>query len=388
MAVALGATSAFATNGDTLIGLGAKARGLGGTGIGISHGAESALANAAMITTVRSTEVSFGGTLFMPDVKYDGGAGYVQSDADLNVIPEVSIATKLSDNFYLGIGIWGTGGMGTDYRNDETGSTMQMVTNLQLMQFGVPLAFAYGGFSLGMTAIVQYGALAINYNNGANVGAGIAQDIAWGYSFGAAYDFDAAGLPGLALGLVYKSSIEMDYMDQLSNATAPFAAAGVSGIPEQLEQPAEYGAGVSYTLARHTLAFDYKRIQWSRARGYKDFGWNDQDVYSFGYRYGFDAWQFRLGYNYAQSPIKELAWMTNGGAALNMFNLLGFPATVEQHYTAGGTYAFNKTTSLDAAFVYAPEVEKRFTTATLSGPMQIGSKHSQTSVSLQVNFTF
>jgi len=30
------------------------------------------------------------------------------------------------------------------------------------------------------------------------------------------------------------------------------------------------------------------------------------------------------------------------GAALNMFNLLGFPATAKSHFTTGGSYRFNK----------------------------------------------
>ncbi|UFS62550.1 outer membrane protein transport protein [Sulfurimonas sp. HSL-3221] len=385
---ALGATSAFATNGDHLIGLGAKARGMGGIGIGLSHGAESALANPAMITEVPATEISFGGTIFMPDVKYDGGAGYQQSDADLNVIPEVSIAAKINDNLYLGVGMWGTGGMGTDYREDTSGTTMQMVTNLQLMQFGVPVAYTSHGFSIGATAIIQYGALDINYNNGSTVGSGIAQDIAFGYTLGASYDLGEAGITGAKVGLVYKSAITMDYKDQLTNATAPFATAGVTGISSELEQPVEYGAGLSYTLGSHTAAFDYKRIAWSDAKGYKDFGWSDQDVFMIGYEFTSELGQLRAGYNYAKSPIKELDWMSNGGAALNMFNLLGFPATVEQHFTVGGTYHLNETLACDLAIAYAPEVEERFTSANLSGPYEIGSKHSQSSVSMQVTYAF
>ena len=156
-ALALGATSAFATNGSTLIGVGAKARGMGGVGIGMSHGAESALANPAMITSVKSTEVSFGGTVFMPNVEntntlHDGTnafSGTNKSAADLSVIPSISIAKKINDNFYLGIGMWGTAGVGADYRMadsiTEAGTQMQMVTNLQLMQFGVPMAYKTEG---------------------------------------------------------------------------------------------------------------------------------------------------------------------------------------------------------------------------------------------------
>lgn len=147
-------------------------------------------------------------------------------------------------------------------------------------------------------------------------------------------------------------------------------------------------AGPSYTLGGHTAAFDYKRIAWSDATGYKDFGWEDQDVFMVGYQFTSDLRQLRAGYNYAKSPIKELDWMSNGGAALNMFNLLGFPATVEQHFTLGGTHNLNETLACDLVFAYAPETGERFTSANLSGPYEIGSKQSQTSVSLQVAYTF
>ena len=64
----LTSTLLHATNGDNLIAVGTKARGMGGTGIAVSHGAESSLSNPAMITSVEGTEISFGGTLFMPDI--------------------------------------------------------------------------------------------------------------------------------------------------------------------------------------------------------------------------------------------------------------------------------------------------------------------------------
>jgi len=122
-ALALGTTSVYATNGSNLIATGAKARAMGGTGIGVAHGAESALANVSLITDIEKTEVSFGGMFFMPDVSNKDSinlgqlgdeSGTATSAADLNVIPEVSIATKINDNFYMGIGIWGTAGMGGD----------------------------------------------------------------------------------------------------------------------------------------------------------------------------------------------------------------------------------------------------------------------------------
>ena len=74
----LTSTLLHATNGDHLISVGAKARGMGGTGIALSHGAESSLSNPALITSVEGTEISFGGTLFMPDIhtSFDGNSQF------------------------------------------------------------------------------------------------------------------------------------------------------------------------------------------------------------------------------------------------------------------------------------------------------------------------
>ena len=395
---ALGATSAFATNGATLIGMGAKSRGMAGTGIAMSHGAESALTNPALITSVESIEISFGGTLFMPDVEntqtvYPTGTppAYTatsSSDADMNVIPEVSLAAKINDNFYVGVGMWGTGGMGVDYREATTGTQFQMVTNLQLMEFGVPLAYKVDGLSVALTPILQYGSLDINYNNSNNIGAGVAQDFAFGYNIGVAYE-----ISGITVGAVYKSRIDMDYKDQLVNAMAGF---GVAYTNTELSSPAEIGVGASYTVDEHTVALDYKRIKWSDAKGYKDFKWDDQNVITLGYEYKTKEWSARAGYNYASSPIQNLApgslsapagstFAGDYAGLLNTFNLLGFPGIVESHYAVGGSYNISKQVSVDLAFTYASEVTETF--KNFAG-LDITTKHSQTGVSAQLTFDF
>jgi len=393
----------YATNGDTLIAVGAKARGMGGTGIAISHGAESTLTNPALITSVESSEISFGGTVFMPDISASmGQAPYYDSDANINVIPSVSIVSKINENWFVGIGMWGTAGMGVDYRNAHQDArdsgNMHMVTNLQLMQFGIPIAYSNSGLSIAVTPILQYGALDINYlmptpNGMLNVGSGVSQDLAFGYSVGATYDFSEVGAEGLTIGAVYKSKIDMDYSDQLSNATQPFVDFGIfpAAMGNHLEQPAEIGVGIAYTMGAHRFAFDYKNIQWSKAKGYQDFGWEDQDVYAAGYEYSQDNWALRLGYNHASHPIPEMPAMVPSnpypvaGGATNLFNILGFPATAEDHYTIGGTYAFNEKMSLDLAYVYAPKTTTTMNTG-IFGPATV--EHTENSLSFQLTFKF
>ena len=433
-ALALGATSAFATNGSNLIGTGAKARAMGGASIGIAHGAESGLSNPALITTIENTQVSFGGTIFMPDVANDNGlvlpaatatgmtndSTSAKSKADLSVIPEVSIATKINENFSTGIGMWGTAGMGVDYRDSDNTGQMEMVTNLQLMQFGVPLAYKSGGFSAAITPLLQYGSLDINYNmssnlqnamafmvsdmmddgvqnnsgtlgtstTASNVGSGVAQDLKFGYNIGLAYQID-----NLTIGAIYKSQIDMEYDGVLSTAAGAMTINPMTGNPmytnDKLSTPEEYGIGVSYVMGAHTVALDYKKIKWSDAEGYKDFAWDDQNVWAIGYEYLTNNWALRAGYNHASSPISEQdnAAGSNGltGGIINTFNLLGFPGIVETHVTFGGSYNFSDKLSVDMAYVVALENTEKFTNF-VGQDMEV--THSQDSLSLQLNYNF
>jgi len=400
----LTATMIHATNGDNLIGIGAKARGMGGTGIAVSHGAESGLFNPALITSVKTTEISFGGTIFMPDIETSFSGGIPPqthiSDADISMIPEVSIAHKINDNWHVGIGMWGTAGMGTDYSKAgnvgaafATGqfANFNMVTNLQLLQFGIPIAYNSGGFSIAVTPIMQYGNLDINFvmptgqpapADQTTIGSGLSQDFGFGFNLGIAYDLSANGIDGLTVGAIYKSAIEMEYDGQLTTATRPFRLSLPDG--DILEQPAEIGFGISYSMGQHLLAFDYKTVKWSDAKGYSDFGWEDQDVYAFGYEYSQDNWTLRAGYNYASSAVVEVR-----DPRLNFFNLLGFPATSEEHYTIGGTYTVSKNFSVDLAYVYSPETSNTFSAVGLGLPItSLSNTHLEDSISFQLNYTF
>jgi len=453
-ALVLSATSAFATNGDQMMALGAKSTGMGGTGVSNAHGSQSALANPAL---VKGSEVTFGGTIFMPSVEFQGyapdatganTAAYQKSDADFSVIPSVAFSQQVTDSFSWGLGMFGTAGMGTDYRDDvanyqdptngatymgTANGTNQLSTAVSIMKFALPLAYNVSGFSIGVAPVIQYGTLGMSYNNGSyftsatgqvdpatgaplyantgvQTGSGSSDDLGIGYEIGLAYE-----IAGVSMGAVYKSAIDMEYKNQISTATANF---GLSGFDDHLEQPAEIGVGVSYKLAGNTLALDYKNIAWSAAKGYDNFGWEDQNVIAVGYEYAASSWAIRLGYNHSNNPIKEqngaaglgATGPTNyKGAVLNYFNMAGFPAVIEDHYTVGGTYNLSEKTSLDLAYVYSPEVSQTLDTSAMTQGQMLASgqynpqdqnspvhfasstasvKHSQQAVTIAVNVAF
>jgi long-chain fatty acid transport protein len=292
--------------------------------------------------------------------------------------------------------MWGTAGMGTDFRGEN--SLMDMETTLQLMQFAVPIAYKFdNGVSIGVSPILQYGSLDIHYKmppalGGADIGDGQNQDFGFGFSVGAVYE----SCSGFSIGAVYKSSIDMKYGNSLTTATAPFSALpNFPNITDHLEQPAEYGVGVGYTFGNHSIALDYKRIAWSSAKGYKEFGWDDQDVISVGYQYSSSCWSFRLGYNHSNNPIKTFngTGADMAGATLNMFNLLGFPATAKDHITFGGTYIFNEKFSIDITGVYGLKSSTSAKISALSalglrGVDEISNDHSEAGVTVQLNYNF
>lgn len=409
VALTLASTSALATNGDELIGLGTQARALGGTGVAAYYGSENALVNPALIGKGKGTEVSFGATAFMPKVKArtditnPGTFSSKTSDNDLNMIPEVSISHRVNENWTLGIGMNGSAGMGVDYRGNP--GLFDAYSRLQLMKVAPTVAYNGNGFGVGLAGVLQYGALDLNYRQYnpmtgalmANVGNGTSDDFGTGFNLGGYFDLNDR----VTLGLAYQSEISMRYKDQITDAANGFGI-GPTGMgtitSNTLTQPAQIKAGLAYTSDNWLLTADYKRIQWGSAAGYKTFNWKDQDVFGLGAKYMNDNYWLGIGYNYAKDPIKKRPDTSYQNQAINMFDNLFFPGIVEQHFTLGGGVGIGKNTTLEGAFVYTPTKSKTVNTGILTGAMagmampanatSEKTTHSQTAVSVSLRMNF
>jgi len=433
-AMAMGATSAFATNGDNLIGLGAKSRAMGGTGIAHYNGAESSTSNPALIAKSKGTHFAFGGTYFRPDVEVkteDRSAaqmgpgapngvsgGTYESDAKHNVIPYVALTENLGDGYAVGVSMFGSAGMGTDWRSapgdldftdgqdDDTFGLYSMRSNLLLLKFSIPLAYGQDNWSVGIAPVLMYGALDMSFKqpgteqdtalptfgapNGTSVnfGNGSSASFGLGLELGAAYTLPDMGL---TLGATYHSSIEMEYKDQISTSGAAFGFVGANGFTDKLEQPAEYGLGIDWTEGDISLTADWKNIRWGNARGYQDFGWENQNVYALGAEYRMDDLALRAGYNYAKNPIASVTVdptdPTDLGGPLNTLNHVMFPAVTERHYTLGAGYQFTKNVGADIAVTYAtsPDVTVDSGSASLG---TITVTNDQFAFSANLNYSF
>jgi len=401
----LGVSSAFATNGDVMIGQAAKARAMGGVGIATSFGSESGLANPALINSVENKEVTGAVTFFMPQVDFASNAAAnaggtdvdvssADSEADFSVIPEIAFAHRIDKNFVYGISMTGVAGMGTDYFDNTVGGAddngaFEMKTELQIMKIAIPLSYEKSGFAFGLAPILQYGSLQMSHKTLSGfLDNGASTDIGYGVELGMVYNFKNINFNGLTAGLVYKSKIKMEYDNTLSASIGAFGLSNAITSGDKLDQPAEFGVGLSYNIDGHTVAFDYRNISWASATGYSDFGWEDQNVFALGYEYATSAWALRAGYNYAKNPVSEQDGTTYKGAIQNFFNLSGFPGIVESHITFGGGYVVNNALTVDAAFIYAPEVSVSYNTTAFTESLNASAPDSTAEVShSQIGFT-
>jgi long-chain fatty acid transport protein len=72
-----------------------------------------------------------------------------------------------------------------------------------------------------------------------------------------------------------------------------------------------------------------------------------------------------------------------------MFNLLGFPATMENHITVGTTYRYSQSFSIDTTLVYGFEKKSSADVSAMFGPnAKITNKHKELGVTIQFNYKF
>ena len=410
--IVLSATSAFATNGVNLMGIGAKSRAMGGTGVAQYQGAESGFNNPALIGYAKGHEVSVAGTYFSPDVSLKqsddlnfgpGGAPQAGTDtsaAGASMLPAISVAVKAHENFAWGLALYGVAGMGVDYINKANSTSPENTTlaggaysNWLVMRFAVPLAYTTHGFSVGVAPIIQYGLLSVpsmgSQMGGASSAGGVASNLGLGYELGLSYNFEDAGI---MLGADYKSSISQQYENVFNSNINP--ASSGTATQDKLATPASWGLGVSWDIMKsgNTIAFDYKNIQYGSTDGMNDFGWEDQSIYALGYEYAAESWAVRLGYNYGASPINTDVKSDGSNQEVVMGSLIQFPGVTESHYSIGGTFAFSEMTSMDLAYVYATgSADADIAFPNGMGGMQtsnIEATNDQNSFTAAVNFNF
>jgi long-chain fatty acid transport protein len=415
--------AAFATNGDNLIAIGPISRAMGGVGIAQPLDAISAVfANPAAMCFgdyCPGSEFNFSGTVFMPKVKAKvtnegtpgvtaAGTFSAKSEDNIYPIPAIGFTMPIGSgpkNWRFGLAAYGVSGLGVDYRDSSIdnptyypspplplpppGAPMVSAdyTQLQIMKFAPSLAFQPNpNLSIGLAMHVDYANLDLK-NGGSS-----------GFAFGLQPGMIFKPTDNMSLGLTYTSAQKVNH----KNVT-DLDQDGTDDDLE-LEAPQQFGFGMAYDFfgAGLLLEADAKWLNWSNAAGYKEFDWDDQWVLAIGAQYKpTDKLVLRAGYNYGKNPVKEhnnfdgLTTTTVQGKTIpstyyyETFRIIGFPAIVEHHFTAGFGYKFTDSFSLDLGFMYAVEESiSESGTDLLGTPVSLESSLSETSLDFGITYKF
>ncbi len=418
------ASPLLATNGMNIEGYGPIAAGMGGASQAFDNGLAAMMNNPATLALGKDGHLlniavgSLGPEIEVEQTLPDGSKVKDTSSSDLFVMPAFGYGFK-DQNYVVGIGVFSQGGMGAEYDNpsltfgeknirSEVGVARLIIPaaykinddiavggSLDYVQANMDLRMAlstqmlggmvtgssdqWGQVLQGLGQLPQGSHAVIEFNDSDDM-AGAATSTGYGAKLGVVYKV----MPELNLGLSYHSQTFLSDMEGDAVMRVPaagFLDAGKIKVKD-FQWPAQYAFGAAYSgVADWLFVFDVKHIAWSSVMekfkmtyksdtyGEIDFEmeqkWEDQTVFQLGSQYMvLPELALRAGLNVANNPVPD-----------SKVNIL-FPATVENHLTAGAGYAIAETQAVDFSVVRAFE--------TTSENKDTGSKisHAQTNFQL------
>ena len=368
--------AAEATNGYFTHGYGTVAKGLAGAGVAVPLDTLAAGTNPAGLAFL-GKRYDVGVSVFGPTRSYNiegnpsgfpgtfGLApGKVESESNTFFIPQFGANWQVNDVNFLGVVIYGHGGMNTDYPTNTFWAESPTGVNLEQLFLGVPWSFkfdekhaisvmpvfVYQTFEAqGVSSFAPFSSDPTKLsNNGKSTSTG----------YGAKIGYMGHWWEKLSFGASYQTEMKMGEFDDYAGL---FAEKGGFNIPST------WTAGFAVRpTPKWAVMMDLQKIYYSDVKSIHNpllpnlmmaplgdnegagFGWEDMDVVKIGLQYDtLNKWNWRGGLSIGSQPIPS---------SEVLFNILA-PGVMERHLTFGFTRRIGETMGLDFALMYAPEVE-------------------------------
>jgi long-chain fatty acid transport protein len=403
-AIAALAMPALATNGMRMIGFSPTQNAMGGTGIGATLDSGAVLTNPAGMTELgHRFDASL--TWFQPTVDYtatgaapgfaNDGVKYT-SDRGGSPIPNLGYVLPFAKDFAFGLGAFGVGGMGVDYKPGLYSSP----TLTSYMNLRVAPAIAWKAnelFSVGLTANLSWAQMEYDV---ASAFLQVPHDTASSFGYGATLGVKITPTKDLTFGLAYETKSDFqDFEFTIPAHTASDGAGGTYPAPGGVDklafdQPAVASAGVAYrAVPALLLAFDVQWINWSdvmgagkpkytndtAATGSMPFNmtWDDQVVYKIGAELAAtEAIKVRAGFDYGKNPLDPN----------RAFENIAFPAVAESHITLGLGWDITPAWGLQVGGMYSPKTTVKGANAAEQGIVAYETSMSQYSIDVGVSW--
>jgi long-chain fatty acid transport protein len=374
-AIALPATALATTAGYFQLGYSTISDGMAGASAALPQDSMIQATNPAGIAFVGS-RLDLGVAGFWPYRSYTyeksgGNPGFSQSsNGNFFLIPHIGYTQRLSHDNYVGIAIYGNGGMSTNYNSgsavgpysSSTGTPLQSgQTGINLQQLFIQATYARKFMrhdSVGLSLIVARQTFSADGLSGFKGFSADPQDLTGnGVSTSDGVGFKVGGqfriVPGIDVGVAYSPRMTMSRFSKYSGL---FAGGG------RLDIPANGVIGLAFKPTAHqVLAFDFQRIYYNDVPAIADpinglltgsklgsaggpgFGWQNVSVYKLGYQIALNhTVTGRVGFAYNTQPIP---------ASQVLFNILA-PGVIQRHVTAGVTIRTARNQDVSVAAMY------------------------------------
>lgn len=370
--LALGASSALATNGYFAHGYGIKSQGMAGAATALAQDGFAGANNPAA-AAFAGERFDVGASLFSPERSASRttpmGSQQAQSGHDSFLIPEFGYNRQLDQSLAAGLTVYGNGGMNTSYpaSSNLLGGSGKLGVDMSQLIVAPTLAYQLNpGHAIGVSPLLVYQRFEARglqgfaqqpppptppmssasdkvTNNGHDSSTGLGLRLGYQGQVGSQ----------VTVGAAYSPRINMSRFDDYRGL---FAGNGDFDIPENINLGAAWQASPALLLA-----LDYQRINYSgvasvggssqvqaqlgSANG-PGFGWRDIEVWKLGAQWQANAdWTLRAGVNRGQNPVT---------ASDVTFNILA-PGVMTTHWTLGATYRLSASDELSFSYMRAPE---------------------------------
>jgi long-chain fatty acid transport protein len=383
------ATTAAATDGNFLHGVGAVNAAMGGAGMATSNSLLGTFyLNPAGLMGFDGTRMEFGFELFKADRTVSSdipgmGSGATTSKSDYVPVPAMGISYRLNnDKMVVGLGAVGIGGFGVDYAASafapganpillpQPNGFGQVYSNYSLLKIAPAFAIAASPkLWIGGALNVDWASLAVQPMPTAapacTTPAGpcyypsaTAADGAFGFGFqlGLTYHFNDM----VSAAVAYTSPQWFDdftFNSTYANPELPNYGSPLE-ITFRLDAPQVFAAGLGLKpLPGMTIALDGRYMTYSSTAGFEGsgfnadgsvagFGWDDIFVLALGAEYWVsEAVALRAGYNHSDNPVPD---------SLSFYNIPA-PAIVQNHLTLGLGWKPTRQLQIDLGYYHVFE---------------------------------
>lgn len=380
------------------------------SGLGRAFAGEAAVAdnasvlarNPAAMSRFKQAEFTIVGSYVKPNVDIEGVTD--QNPSRLNAdnivhsafVPATYFIQPINDKFAVGVGLFSTYGVATEFEKDYAAGTAAGTTDLMTLNINPSVSFkATEQLSLGLGLNATYGTATVDRYQGDLAGylpgsgtptAGTPyfemEGDTWGFGWnaGVLFEFNETN----RIGLAYRSQVDMDFEGEFKGVTSGGITIN-SGLDLPLPAIAEFSG---YHALTDSFAVSYSVLwtQWSKFEELKavksDDGselfkksedFDDNMRYSVGVEYTLDQVILRAGFAYDESAGKTT---------------LSIPESDRFWYTVGATYNVSPALSLDFGLAYIYSSEVKFTEIT--GPLTYEFKSAGDAIiaSAQANYRF